>query len=202
MSKANGEKKSPRRHGKPPFVPTDDQRRLVAGMASVRMSQEEMRQILWNPHTGKPLTKSTLIKHFRRELTEGASKLRAVLGQRWLDLIYSKDDRVAWHAVEFGLKYICGYRDDAPMVNMAVQQNGSIDGAFKIEFVNAPRMNELGAKEIDPPGWNSRSQQVRPLPALTLDNNSKPTTVHPFDDSRQVDHVSVWDRGSDKGWMK
>jgi hypothetical protein len=140
-----------------------------------------MRQIVWNPHTNKPLNKSTLIKHFRRELTEGSHKLRAVLGQRWLDLICSKDDRVAWHAVECGLKYICGYNDSAPVVNMALNNNGD-DNVMRIEFVNPPKV-------IDEPELvESYPRHGRPMPAPTLDNDTgKPSKPH----------INL----RDKGWM-
>ena len=86
------------------------------------MTWDEMTQVIYNPHTNRPLSKHSLHRHFKRELAEGAPKLRAMLGKRWLELIHSKDDHTAWRAVEFGLKYICGYRDDAaPQVNMAVE---------------------------------------------------------------------------------
>jgi hypothetical protein len=196
-----------RQHGKPPFVPTEEQRRMVAGMASVRMSQQEMTNIIWNPHTNKPLGKKALIKHFRRELIEGADKLRALLGQRWLDLIYSKDDRVAWHAVEFGLKYICGYREGSPQVNVALQQKGvpGIDSTFKIEFVGVDnkRLLELDAEEIEDAAWTSRPRDERPAPKQIEHNTNKHDTMRRFDERPMPEgHRSAWDNGSKDRWLK
>jgi hypothetical protein len=197
MTKAKGGKaeKGARRHGKPPFVPTDDQRRLVAGMASVRMSQEEMRQIIWNPHTNKPLGKSALIKHFRRELTEGVDKLRAVLGQRWLELIYSADDRVAWHAVEFGLKYMCGYNEStAPQVNIAAS-NGSGQN-FEISFV-APSGKRLDLDALDNDDFDARPVQTRPLPPRQIEH-----VGNEHDSRRAADLRELLTPKTGKDWMR
>jgi hypothetical protein len=45
-----------KRDGHPPFVPTDEQRSFVAAMTGMRMTWEEMRQLVVNPETGHPIS--------------------------------------------------------------------------------------------------------------------------------------------------
>src|SRR5262245_59200529 len=59
--------------GKPPFVATADQKRMVMALAGLRMSWDEMRQIVRNPHTDQPIAKATFARVFKRELAEGGA---------------------------------------------------------------------------------------------------------------------------------
>lgn len=62
-----------------PFVPTAEQRQLVASMAGVGCTALEILHCVpWGQPDGKPISESTLIKHFGAELERG----RALAGMR------------------------------------------------------------------------------------------------------------------------
>src|SRR5215813_10196840 len=71
MKKPDHSKQAKRGH--PAFVPTDAQRQLVAKLIAMRMQWDEIRLLIINPRTGDPITKSTLNRHFKRELAVGAN---------------------------------------------------------------------------------------------------------------------------------
>jgi hypothetical protein len=89
-----------RGRGHPPFIPTDEQRRFVIAMAGIRMTWEEIRQLVVNPQTGEPITKTTLARAFKRELTNGKAKLKSLVATRFYEALRRGD---AW-AVQMGLK--------------------------------------------------------------------------------------------------
>jgi hypothetical protein len=81
-----GEKATKRRgRGHPPFIPTDEQRRFVTAMAGIRMTWEEIRQLIVNPTTGEPSTKTTLARAFKRELKDGRPKLKSLIATRFYE---------------------------------------------------------------------------------------------------------------------
>lgn len=63
---------------------------MVEMMASFRIPEDEMVQVLRNPYTGEPISRMTLRKHFRKELDSGfvsgkmrvmAATFRSALGE-------------------------------------------------------------------------------------------------------------------------
>src|SRR6516165_11765319 len=87
-NKPKGAKKTKRPHrrtnsglhgGYPSFIATPDQRRMVLALAGLRMSWDEMRQIVRNPHTDQPIAKATFARVFRRELAEGGARLKQLI---------------------------------------------------------------------------------------------------------------------------
>jgi len=73
--------------GKPPFVATADQRRMVMALAGLRMSWDEMRQIVRNPHTDQPIAKATFARVFRRELAEGGARLKHLISSKYYEAL-------------------------------------------------------------------------------------------------------------------
>jgi hypothetical protein len=59
--------------------PTDDQRRFVCAMADMRMTWEEIRQLIITPTTDELITKTTLARAFKRELADGKAKLNSII---------------------------------------------------------------------------------------------------------------------------
>lgn len=77
------------RVGRPPFRPTDEDRKRVEFLAAV-LPQESIARIVIHPKSGKPIDLKTLRRHFREELDRGKdaidAKVAQGLVQRALDL--------------------------------------------------------------------------------------------------------------------
>jgi len=63
--------------GRPPFVPTDDQRSSVQVMAAVGIPHDKICLTVRNPSTGKPISKPTLERVFRKEIDTAQTELHA-----------------------------------------------------------------------------------------------------------------------------
>lgn len=57
--------------GRPPFVPTSEQRAVVTGMAAIGVRHELICSRIINPATGAPIDRKTLRRTFREELAGG-----------------------------------------------------------------------------------------------------------------------------------
>ena len=82
-------KKLKSKGGRPPFKPTDEQRRNVAMMVAIGL-RRELCLLVVNPHTKKPISVDTLARHFPHELESGVANAKAQVGssivRRALDL--------------------------------------------------------------------------------------------------------------------
>jgi hypothetical protein len=77
-------KRTKRSRGHPLFEPARQERTFVAAMSGLRMSADQICQVIGSARngtgdavSGKPISKSTLFKHFRNELRNGRSLLKA-----------------------------------------------------------------------------------------------------------------------------
>lgn len=66
--------------GRPPFEPTEEQRRNVEVMAGIGLRHEELCLLVINPHTEKPISGDTLRRHFADELARAIPKIKAQVG--------------------------------------------------------------------------------------------------------------------------
>jgi hypothetical protein len=95
-----------RKVGAPPFVPTAEQRKIIAALASFGISQEAMCELL--KRDGVPCaTPNTLRRAFRAELKHGREMMIAALGARMFNLATSDKDR-AFSAMCFLLRTFSG----------------------------------------------------------------------------------------------
>lgn len=53
------------------FEPSQEQREAVIAMATVGLAHEKIARCVFNPYTEKPISPTTLYRHFRDELDEG-----------------------------------------------------------------------------------------------------------------------------------
>jgi hypothetical protein len=53
------------------FKPSESQREAVVALASARLSHEKIATCIFNPNTGKPISKTTLYRRFQDELDKG-----------------------------------------------------------------------------------------------------------------------------------
>jgi len=67
--------------GRPPFRPTDEQRRNVETLAGLGLRHQDIRLLVINPSTGKPIEEKTLRRRFAQELASGAPKANAKVAQ-------------------------------------------------------------------------------------------------------------------------
>ena len=56
------------------FNPTAKQRRWVEAMIGYGIPEAEIRRLIEDPHTGKPIDLETLREHFAKEISTGAVK--------------------------------------------------------------------------------------------------------------------------------
>ena len=121
-----GNKWTKRGRGRPKFEPTDEQRRFVGAMAGLKMTWAEIARMIGSASgDGKPLSKTTLQRHFRRELANGSALLRARVASRFhaaLDndapwaIQMAMRNRFAWDAGRGGFHQDVGALiDDTPM---------------------------------------------------------------------------------------
>jgi hypothetical protein len=108
-------------------VPDEQQKLFVATMAGMRMTWNEIRQVIINPKTGKPISKETLQRAFAHELANGLAKLKSEINRRYYDRLAAGE----WNAVAWGLKHICGYRED-PMSVAVEMKTGTV--AARVTF--------------------------------------------------------------------
>lgn len=67
--------------GQPGFEPTAENRSQVEKLAGLGLKHEEICLLIINPHSGKPISRPTLAKHFERELETGVLKANAAVTQ-------------------------------------------------------------------------------------------------------------------------
>ena len=68
------------RRGRPAFQPSEEQRRIVEAMVGFGIPEAEICGLIRKAN-GKPIDEKTLRKHFREEITTGASKVKLIVGQ-------------------------------------------------------------------------------------------------------------------------
>lgn len=56
---------------KPKFEPTEKQRKLVQSLIGYGLKVDDARLLIENEHTGNPVSKDTLYRHFRPEIESG-----------------------------------------------------------------------------------------------------------------------------------
>lgn len=80
-TRSSKQKESVKRpEGRPPFVPTDAQRKKVYKYASVGVPQEFIARLIINPETKSGIGLATLNKYFRDELDLASTKATADVG--------------------------------------------------------------------------------------------------------------------------
>jgi hypothetical protein len=109
------------------------------------MSHNELCQLIVWPGATKPICKETLQKAFPEELAAGKARLKKELLSEWLDVVRNGEDHARWRAIEFGLRHINGWRDDAPHMQMNIDASDGERPGMKIQFVlpNSQRLLDM-----------------------------------------------------------
>jgi hypothetical protein len=181
-----------KKRGPPPFQPTDAMRNVVSMLVGVKMSWDEIRQLILNPTTGEPISKTCLSRHFKRELAEGSSKIKALIAEKYFAAL-ERDE--PW-AVRLGMKNRHGWALEgaAPLPD----PGGFDGGEIKIRFV-------MPSKPVEPVDLNPRPPSPQPSPYEGAQPDlSKPALEPPRSRSVDPGHgLGPWRVDPDpKGWMK
>ena len=78
------------KRGRPRFEPTEEQRRNVEIMTGLGIPQTDICLMVRGPK-GKPISLTTLEKHFRKEIDTGATNLRTRVGNFMISVIMGSD---------------------------------------------------------------------------------------------------------------
>jgi hypothetical protein len=89
----------------PPFPATAEQRRMVERMIGLRVSHQEICEIIHNPRTGRPIARSSFLQIFAREIAEGRARLKDLVGRRYYEALRAGE---VW-AVRAGLRNLHGW---------------------------------------------------------------------------------------------
>jgi hypothetical protein len=118
------------------FIATAEQRRFVAVMSGVGMSHARISEVITDPATNRPLNKNTLERVFRQELSGGKSKLQSKILGQWYVKLMNGD---GW-AIQWGLRCICGLRDDAPLsISIGSDASDAQDEGITVSFIRPSR---------------------------------------------------------------
>jgi hypothetical protein len=108
------------KRGRPAFQPTSEQRQNVEVMAGIGIPEEEICLVV-RDRRDKPICRSTLRRHFGKELQTGATKVKAKVGHFMLATILGtrppdgvtpiRDERVRGRLGELFLKARLGWRE-------------------------------------------------------------------------------------------
>jgi hypothetical protein len=166
----------------PAFVPTQGQRYLVERCTGMRMPWDEIRLLVINERTKKPISKETLQKAFRDELAVGKSKLKDAIYSAYAKQLESGN----WWPVKFGLQAFCDIHDD-PRHSAAMSVNIGDDVApIRIAFVLPGKQAEEG---LEPPPMRDVSPtKIEPAPRRDYEiegRTNKPTSVPVVDSFRR-----------------
>jgi len=94
----------------PKFRPTQNDRDKVSALAACGVSHDRIKRHVFNPHTGKHISKVTLHKFFQPELTQGLMTANAMVASRLFETAMGKG-RGALVAQIFWLKTQAGWRE-------------------------------------------------------------------------------------------
>ena len=78
------------RGGRPPFAPTDEQRKNVEIMVGLGIRQDSICALV-RDQKDRPISEATLRKHFGKEIDQGAAKLHATIGNFMVATILGRD---------------------------------------------------------------------------------------------------------------
>ena len=78
------------KRGRPRFEPTDEQCKNVEIMVGLGIRQEDICLVI-RDRNDKPISKPTLLQHFRKEIDTGATKLNSMVGNFMVETILGRE---------------------------------------------------------------------------------------------------------------
>ena len=122
------------------YTPTQEERERVKKMAAFRLKVDEMRQLVLNPATGKPLSDKTFEREFNRELSNGRAAISFDVKQNLARIASTGSSPAAVAAIKLWLTLIEGHR------NPNNEVTGANGGPIQIEDVTKLSDDERAAR--------------------------------------------------------
>jgi hypothetical protein len=166
------------------FRPTPEQRHLVATLAGLKCTWEELRLLVLHQDTGLPVTKTTLHKHFKRELSEGGARVKALIGQKYVEAVQRGE---SW-ALRLGMRNRYHWVFEASQALPVDDDVALTVKDINVRFVLPPPRTEEPAPPIDvtPSGPADYSLKALPKPPQRV----------------RTALGALWEEPEDKGWMR
>jgi hypothetical protein len=138
---------------------------MVEQLSGLRVTWDEMRQIIHNPHTGRPIAKTSFARIFARELAEGRIRLKNLIGRRFYEALAAGE---AW-AVRAGLRnqynWIFEGQQTAPLLEE--EERAAMPKTINVQFcLPNGKSQSLPAIDVTPTPPTAKPDYTRPaLPA-------------------------------------
>lgn len=148
--------------GRPPFVATDEERKLVLALAAYGIPQEAMVLLIKRPRGKagelKPISVPTLVKHFRTELDEGEPSVIAKVADSLVKTALDRTHPGHVVAARFFLKARAGWREtDRVTHDGAVDFNLDFSGATDEELAILEKFLKRKVSDAHPTAANDRA---------------------------------------------
>jgi hypothetical protein len=156
-----------RRTGKPGhyprFEPTQEQRTMVAQLAGLKVSWEELRKLVVNPRTNRPIAKTSFSRIFAQELEQARGKLKELIASGFYSALANGE---AW-ALRLALKNVFHYslenNSQLPVMDVEEQQQKRIEVVF---CTPDPKPLPAPVLDVTPAQPQPQSPPYRPQSAL------------------------------------
>jgi hypothetical protein len=195
--------KKRRNPGTPKFVPTDEQRRLVAILSGFCVNQDEICKLIPGCNGNKRISKITLHRHFKAELETGNIALKELIARKFVDALEE-----SW-AIRLGLKNKMKWSitDHGALPPETLEGDGTPE--IQITFVT-PSAKQAPIVDAEPSAYPSDAKPDSDRPALEPPRPRQRTDFGIIEQPRSYETQmpraeqppSIWDRGSKNGWMK
>ena len=136
--------------GRPPFVPTKDQRQQVEMMVAYGLTYEQTASLTINPKTGKGISTRTLQDKFKTELASGGAKAHALVAQSLFKKATSDSHPNAVTAAIWWTKARMGWRGEEKHVHEVQGSTGVLVAPATLtpeEWIEAQRKREAKSEK-------------------------------------------------------
>jgi hypothetical protein len=147
----------------------------VVQLAGLRVSWDELRKLILNPRTNKPITKTTLARVFAVELEQARAKLKALVSRGFHAALLRQEP---W-ALRLALKNVLGFSLDTSAMSPVLDDEGQHPRRIQVTFVSPePKQIEPPVLDVTPTAApQPRSPDYQPGTRL---EPPKPRTPTPF----------------------
>jgi hypothetical protein len=194
----------------PAFKPTKAHRKVVEQLIALHVTWDEIRQLIINPHSGEPISKVTLNRHFKRELAAGGAMLKELAASKYFQALKAGESWAIRMAMRNRFNWVT---EGSQLLPPDAIGQGSEEGiALQINFVSPTKKPE--PVDITPPSPDPYAKQApdyaRPAIASPPPRSTTPTgaIVEHRGPSwqermpRAEEPPSIWHQPGSKDWMK
>jgi hypothetical protein len=169
--------------GKPRFIPSAEQRAMVAALVSMKMPWAEIIALIPNPYTDAPIGRACFARVFKTELREGSPRLKALIATKYYAAL-SKGE--AW-AIKLGLRNRFRWALESGGEPDLTFDGGTAE-AIEVRFVLPSPKPQDQIVDVTP------QPEAKPDYTLPAIEGPQPRARTPFG--------AMWEQPSKDGWMK